>query len=305
MRRPYWLWAIGVLLVAMVVALFAIDESRTFVLAFFLRIFLFTKKHIVAILAAFFLVKGKFILSLFLKKIAFLSATGLGKRYFIEKVLNHNLKIHFFDYISNDVKRLAVYSKKNFKNFPLIKQVLTGFAFLGSMGFVGKFLGGMLALKVFIAKFWSFLLAIVLKFFTVIIYFFTDYLWGSWIAPIVEILIFSWLLEWMERVPFLKRRLEKIYKFFISIFTWLVDYSQTVFYFPVKRFLKYLARRVKKYIYMFIGYRKVSAWKHLGEVRALSPNKHIQLLAKRKIFKDSKDKKTYTSAFEELKSKKT
>ncbi len=283
------------------ILLFGIEESRTFLIALFFRVLVFAKKYIVEIVTAFFLVKGKFIFSLFMKKVAMLSATGLGKRYLIEKVINHNLKIHFLDHISDDIKRLIIYIKENFKDFPMVKQLIAAIAFIGSLSFVGKFMGGMLAMKVFIAKFWSFILAIVLKFGTAIVYFFTDYLWGSWIAPIIEILIFSWLLEWLEKVPFFKRYLVKIYAFFIGFFEWFEDYLEKVLHIPLKRFFKYLAKRIKKRIYTFIDYRRVSSWKRLQEVRQLTPNSHAKLLKKRK--KRLQKTKSYLSAREKLKRK--
>lgn len=283
--------------VVFVIVLFGIEESRTFFLALALRIFLFVKHNILALLTAFFLVKGKFILTIFLKKIAILSATGLGKRYMIEKVINHNLKIHFLDHISDDIKRLVPYIKEHFKDFPVIKQIITGLAFLGSLGFVGKFMGSMLAMKVFIAKFWSFLLVFALKFSTAVVYFFTDYLWSLWISPLIEILIFSWLFDLMERVPFLKKYLSKMYHFFIMLFEWLEVFIEKVFHVPVKRFFKILAKRIKKIIYAFIGYERVSARKRLEEIRELSPNRHGLLVQKRKV---SKQKKEFFSARKRL-----
>jgi hypothetical protein len=298
MNKRLWLWTLPIVL-ALLIVVFSIEESRTFIVALILRIFFFVKKNILTLLAAFFLVKGKFILMLFLKKITLLSATGLSKRYLIEKVINKNLKIHFLDHIADDIKRLIVYTKENFKDFPILKQIIAGLAFLGSLGFVGKFMGGMLAMKVFVAKFWSFILAIVLKFSTAIVYFFTDYLWGSWIAPLVEIVIFTWLLEWMERIPFLKKYIAKMYSFFLSLFEWFEDILEKIFHIPVKRFFKFLAKRIKKRIYQFIGYTKVSAWKRLQEVRMLTPNSHMLLLEKRKVHK-VQEKKNYISAREHL-----
>ncbi len=300
-NRSQWIWIVSLVFIGIIVTLFSIEESRTFIVAFLLRAILFVKKNIIMLLTAFFLVKGKFILTLFLKKIALLSATGLGKRYLIEKVINHNLKIHFLDHISDDIKRLVVYVKNNFKNFPIMKQIIAGFAFLGSLGFVGKFMGGMLAMKVFVAKVWSFLLAIFLKVGTAVFYFFTDYLWGSWIAPLVEVLIFSWLLEWMERVPFLKRGLNHIYQFFISLFSWMEYYLEKIFHIPIKHFFKYLAKRIKKSIYAFIGYERVSSWERLKEVRQLHPNSHEKLVKKRK--ENQKNEKSYISPREKLKQK--
>ena len=285
------------------IVLFSIEESRTFIIALVFRVFFFVKKNIIMLITAFFLVKGKFILMTFLKKIAFLSATGLGKRYLIEKVITHNLKIHFLDGISDDIHRLLVYIKKNFKDFPLVKQIMAGFVFLGSLGFVGKFMGSMLAMKVFIAKFWSFLLAIFLKAGTAVMYFFTDYLWGSWIAPLIEILIFSWLLELMERVPFFKKYIQNMYQFFIRLFEWSEVYLEKVFHIPMKHFFQFLAKGIKKHIYAFIGYTKVSAWKRLKEVRVLQPNAHGLLIAKRDKKTIKRKERSYLSSHNKLQQK--
>ncbi len=299
MQKKVITWSVA-LVVLLLIVIFGIQESRHFIFVVIVDTFLFLKENILTLIAAFFLVKGKFILMLFLKKLVILSATGLGKRYLIEKVFNHNLKIHFLDHIGDDVKRLSVYVKENFKDFPIVKQLIAVLTFLASLGFVGKFMGGMLAMKVFIAKFWSFILAIVLKFSTAIVYFFTDYLWGSWIAPLIEVLIFSWLLEWMERVPFLKKYLQKIYHFFIRTFSWFEKYMEKIFHIPVKRFFRFLARYIKQYIYEFIGYKPVSSWQRLQEVRELLPNKHISLVAKRKRQKDAKKEKKYLSSHKRL-----
>jgi len=299
MNKRTLLW-IGVIFALIGIILFSVEESYTLLVALVWRIFFFLKKNILTLLAAFFLVKGKFILTMFLKKIALLSATGLGKRYLIEKVINHNLKIHFLDHIADDIKRLLAYVKKNFKDFPIVKQILTGIAFLASLSFVGKFMGGMLAMKVFIAKFWSFILAIVLKFSTGIVYFFTDYLWGSWIAPLVEIFIFSWLLEWLEKIPFLKKYIVKIYGFFISLFEGVELYLEKIFHIPVKRFFKFLAKRIKKRIYAFIGYERVSSWKRLQEIRELDVNSHTKVMLKRKERYEKKRLNVYVSAREKV-----
>ena len=296
MKNRILTWVLPLVLLTVIV-MFSIEESRAFVLTPVHGIFYFLKENIFALLTAFFLVKGKFVLTLFLKKIALLSATGLGKRYVIEKVITHNFKIHFLDHIAADIKRLIAYIKNNFRNFPIVKQVIAVFVFLGSLGFVGKFMGGMLAMKVFIAKFWSFLLALFLKAGTVIVYFFTDYLWGSWIAPIVEVVIFTWVFSWMEKVPFLKKGLARISTFFYRFFTWVEFFLEKVFHIPLKRFFKYLLKQIKKSIYAFIGYKRVSSWERLQEVRVLNPNKHILLAVKRKA---SQKGKKYLSVRERL-----
>ena len=280
MHKRVFFSSILFLLGLLVIVLF-FEESREFVLAFFLRIVLFVKKNLFRMLAAFFLVKGKFILSLFMKKIALLSATGLGKRYVIENVVMGNVKKHFLDHLTDDFKRLINHAKENFKSFPLIKKIITLFAFLGSLGFVGKFMGGMLALKVFVAKVWSFLLALFLKVGAGVSYFFTEYLWESWLAPLVEVILFSWLLSWMEKVPFLAKGLKKIYAFFIDWFAWFEYYMEKILHIPLKRFLKWLVQKIQTSIYKFIGYEKVSVWKRLHEDRKLNPNGHTRLIRKR------------------------
>ena len=295
-------WSILSFLFTLIVIVLFFEESREFVFALLLRIVLFVKKNIFKMLAAFFLVKGKFILTLFMKKIALLSATGLGKRYVIEKVIMGNFKKHFLNHLSDDFKRLVKHAKENFKNFPLIKKVITIFAFLGSLGFIGKFMGGMLAFKVFVAKIWSFLLAVFLKISTAVVYFFTDYLWGSWLAPIVEVVIFSWLLSWLEKVPFLSKGIQKVYTFFVDWFGWFEYYMENIFHIPVKRFLKWLVKKIQTSIYKFIGYEKVSLWKRLQEDRALNPNSHKRLLKKRKEQK-IKEKSQYISLRDRVLSK--
>jgi len=300
MKNRLWLWGTPFVLIISLIVLFSIEESRVFLLALLLRMFIFVKKNILAVFVAFFLVKGKFILKLFLKKMLFLLATGLGKRYMIERVLTYNFKIHFLDHLSDDIKRLIQHAKKNFHNFPLVKKVIAILAFIGSLSFVGKFMGGMLALKVLVAKVWSFLLAIFLKVSTAIVYFFTDYLWGSWLAPIIEVLIFSWLLSLMEKVPFLNKKLRKIYTFLLSVFGWMEYYIENVFHVPLRRILKWSVKKIRSYIYAFIGYERVSLFKRLKERRALNPNSYTRVIEKRK---KRIRQKNYLSARERLKEK--
>jgi len=292
----------GLFLVFMFILIifYSVDDFKEFIIAFILRVFYFFKRNIMIFIATFFLVKGKFILMVFLKKITILSIGGLGKRYFIEKVFMGNIKTHFLDHLKDDIKRLSKHAKENFKNFPLVKKIITIFAFLGSLGFVGKFMGGMLAIKVFIAKVWSFLLAIFLKVGGTIVYFFTDYLWGSWLAPIVEVVIFSYLLSWLEKVPFLSKILKKIYALFIYSFAWIEEYLEKIFHLPMKRFLSWLVKKVKNKIYKFIGYKRVSKWKRLKQSRSLNPNKYKILNKQRKEHKKSKKQKNYLSAQQKL-----
>jgi hypothetical protein len=301
MKQYLW-WLVAFVIVSLLI-LAGVEQSREFLVAFILRLLFFAKKYLIALLTSFFLVKGKFILTLFLKKIALLSATGLSKRYLIEKVINHNLKIHFLDYISDDVKRLVLYIRQNFKRFPIVKQAIATALFIGSLGFVGKFMGWMLAMKVFVAKFWSFILAIVLKVTTALVFFFTDYLWGSWIAPLIEVLLFSWLFEWLEKVPFLTKYIRAFYAYFIGFFLWIEGYLEKIFHIPAKQFFRFLARRIQKKIYRFIEYKRVSPWHKLQEKRTLYPSKYQQLEQQRKEYAKKKKKARSLNAHEALKQK--
>jgi len=300
-KRIFW-FAVLVFFIVLI-GLYGYEEGRAFITAFVLRIFLFLKKNLIALLTAFFLVKGKFILTLFLKKLALLSATGLGKRYVVEKVVMGNVQTHFLDHLRDDIRRLINHAKENFQNFPIVKKVITVLAFLGSLGFVAKFMGGMLAIKVFVAKVWSFLLALFLKIGTAVVYFFTEYLWGSWLAPIVEVVIFTWLLSWMEKVPFLAKRLRKIYAFFVFLFGWMEKYIEKIFHIPVKGFLKWLVRKIQNSIYAFIGYKKVSPWKRLQENRTLTPNAHKKLHKKREERRSMMQRRVYLSTYKKLRDK--
>jgi len=302
MKHKILTWLLPILLLVVIVV-FTIEESRTVVVGSAFSFFYFLKENLLTLLTAFFLVKGKFVLTLFLKKIAILSTMGLGKRYLIEKVLTHHFKIHFLDHIKDDVKKLLHYVKNNFKEFPLIKQIIAGFVFLGSLGFVGKMMGGMLAMKVFVAKVWSFLLALFLKIGTGLIYFFTDYLWNSWIAPIVEVVIFSWILSWMEKVPFLAKMLSKVSKFFLSSFRCIEIILERVFHLPMERFFRWLVKKVQDGIYDFITPKKISRWEKLQNYRDRYPSRAKKLKQKRAFKAVANKEKSYQNAFAKLKEK--
>jgi hypothetical protein len=205
------------------------------------------------------------------------------------------------DHLKDDFKRLAEHIKHNFMEFPLIKKIITLFAFVGSLGFMGKFMGGMLAVKVFIAKIWSFLLAVFLKVFSALFYFLSNVVWGSWLAPVFEVVVFSWLLNWMEKVPFLKRILASVNRLFRYLFGWLEKLIARLMRAPLRRFLRWLVRKMKIAIYTFIGYERVSLYQRLQEDRKLNPNAHVRLMQARK--ERVLPRRDHLSAREELKAK--
>jgi len=289
-KHPVWFWLFTAALIAAVVIVvevpFLYDRAAVWVE----RAYLFLKVNAAAVFAAFFLVKGKFVLKIFLKKMLFISATGLGKRYLIERVFTYHFKKHFLDHIKGDLLKLAAYIKKNFMRFPLTKKIVAGFVFLGSLGYVGKFMGWMLAMKVFVAKLWSFLLAVVLKTGSAVVYFFTDYIWGSWLAPIIEVVIFSWLLDLLEKVPFLTSTIRRLYRGSLALIRWIEAHIGRVLHYPLRRLLRWLLAQVRRMIYAFIGYKRVSAWHQLQELRMYEPSIRERLAQKRKARKAARTK---------------
>jgi len=289
-RRPVWFWLFTAFVIVVGLTL-EIRPLHDKVFGWATDFYLFSKESLIAFLAAFFLVKGKFILKIFLKKILFLSATGLGKRYLIERVFTYHFKIHFLNHLALDLQRLFEHIKKNFLRFPLTKKLVAGLVFLGSLGYVSKFVGVMLTLKVLIAKIWSFLLAVVMKMGSSLLYFFTDYIWGSWLAPIIEIVIFSWLFGLLEKVPFLTKSVRWIYTITLSLFTWFEALIGALFHYPIRRSLQWLLKQTRFLIYRFIGYKQVPAYLQLRELRAFEPNIQKQLQQKREERKKKKRKR--------------
>ncbi len=279
-KRPLWFWLFtaSVIIVGLSIEIRPIHDR---IVAWILDGWHFVKTHAVAILAAFFLVKGKFVLKLFLKKILLISMTGLGKRYLIERVFSYHFKVHFLDHIKDDLTRLFAHIKENFMHFPLTKKIIAAFAFLGSLGYVGKFMGWMLAMKVVIAKIWSFLLAVVLKTGSAVAYFFTDYIWSSWLSPIIEVVIFGWLLDLLEKVPLLTRTVRGIYGLFKAMALWLDRWIGKIFHHPIRASLRWLLTQTRKLIYRFIGYKRVPAYRQLRELRGYEPNTWKQLKQQR------------------------
>lgn len=278
-----WLWYLLPVVIFAAVVL-SVEDAWTLLWALLLRLFFFLKKHMILILTGFFLVKGKFILSLFLKKLALISATGLGKRYVIERVINTNIKRHLLDPVSDDVKRLADYLKRRFRESPLINRLIALVTFVSSLGIVGKLMGGLLVLKVLVARFWSLILSIVLKVGTGVAYFFTDIFWGSWLAPLIEVLLFTWLLEWLEKVPFLKEFFAGIYAFILTAFEGFEEMLERYFHLPVRQMLGSIAMRIKKGIYRIIGYQRVNSYTAMQEMRVLHPNSVTRLRQKRERY---------------------
>jgi|GEM_PF-868829 len=276
-KHPKFFWGVNAGIVTVVSVVWFVEPLHTTVAHWMHEGWEFLKAYAMSLFAAFFLVKGKFILNVFLKRLFFMSATGLSKRYLIEKVFTYHLKEHFIKHIKRDIRRLFSFIKRNFMRFSLGRKIIAAFAVLGSLGYVSKFMGAMLALKVFVAKIWSFLLAVVLKAANWFIYFFTDYIWGSWLGPIVEVVIFSWLVSFLEKVPLLKRLFGWLYRRFIWLVRLFDAVSETLLHRPLRRAFKWLVRRTKRLIARFIGYKPLSSYFKLLQLRRMKPSRYVRL----------------------------
>ncbi len=240
----------------------------------------FLKRYFLALLAAFFLVKGKFIWALFVRKVVMMSATELSKRYVMEQIVAHNLKRHFFDHIKEDLSRLARHLAHRFKRFPLAKRLMTVVAFIGSLGIVGKLAGAALFIKVVLARIWSFLLRITLRVGNLLTLFFVEVLWQGILLPLLELLLLSRLWRLLIRLPgmaLLLRLLRRLYDLFGRYFGALLRRYVQV---PLKRLLRRAALRIRELIYAYIGFRKENAWQRLQKLRTLRPSYHTILRQK-------------------------
>ncbi|SHO81646.1 hypothetical protein MNB_SV-15-1192 [hydrothermal vent metagenome] len=290
------------ILVLFIIPLF-IEKSRIFILGIFWRVLFFFKKHIISIFISFFLVKGKFIFILFLKKLTILTTMGLSKRYVTEKIFIHNLKKHFLRHLKEEQIILKKYITKSFQNSPIIQKILTVVAFLASLSFVTKFMGLFLALKVIIARIWSILLAIFLKIGATTAYFFTDYLWNSILAPLIELIIFTWFLELLEKIPTINRWLQSIYKLFLSSFQAVERVLEKTLHIPFKKFLAMLVRKIQLKVRKLEKSKIDSIREKIIDKRLINPNIHKRIELKREIYLKSLIDDSYKSKYQELKNR--
>jgi hypothetical protein len=290
-------------IIIVLLLLLNIEEVRTFIVAFIIRVIAFIERNIITMLMSFLLVKGKFVWIVFLKKMTILSISGLGKRYLTEKVFLHHIKVNLLTPLKKDIKILINYVKDYFVHFTIIKKVISVVVFLSSLSYIAKSMGIFLAIRVVLAKIWSFLLAFFIKISSAFLYFFTDYLWNSWITPILEIFIFSWFFSLMEKVPVLNRFLQKIYNYFTDFFEAIESVLQKIFHIPIKKVMDFLVKKTRLFIVKFIGIPYKAPFQKLKDIHKDFPNLHTRLKIKRAKRKSDKNSKKYVSAFNRLKNK--
>ncbi len=295
LSRRTVIWG-SVALFALIVGSLHIDSARGYLVAVVVGIFFFAKRNLLSFIATFVLVKGKFIWTIFLKKLAVLSATGLGKRYITERVFLYHLQTHLIRPLGREIAYLMRYTTRNFRRLGIVKKLIALFTFLGSLSVVAKTMGVFLAIKVVLGKIWSFLLAFFIKISTAVVYFFTDYIWSSWITPIMEVLVFSWFFSLMQKMPFLGKWVKGLYRFVMRFFLFFEEILERFFHIPIKKLMRALVVKLRRAIRSFAAMRYESLHHRLKLSRTLAPNARQKVLIKRKMRKNDKER-GYESAY--------
>lgn len=247
------LYGFALIIASSIILMTYFPDTWTLLVALVIRSIVFVKSKIWLLIAGFFLVKGKFVLILFLKKLAFLVPIGLGKRFLIEKVFLKNLKEHYLDRIP--LVMFFKHIKDNFLEFSLVKKLIS-FLSIGFFGFLtARFFGFLIFIKVTLAKIWSVLLLATLKVWGAILYFFSQYIWNSWLTPLIEIFILSWLLKLLEKNDWIKNKLTSFYAVIGRIFSIIEDFLERVFHIPIQKMLHRLSVNTFKAMHDFIGTR--------------------------------------------------
>jgi hypothetical protein len=134
---------------------------------------------------------------------------------------------------------------------------------------------------------WSFLLALFLKIGTATAYFFSDYLWNSFIAPLIEILIFSWLIELLEKIPTFKRWFAKIYDMLLYIFKAFESVLERFLHIPIKHLLAIVVRKIQRKIRRLTDTQPKSTREEILERRTNRISLHEKIVQKRKVYLES------------------
>jgi len=160
-------------------------------------------------------IKKFFLMSLSSKII--LLCLSLGKRYLIDNVIMVGLNNNFLVHLKTPISNLLGHYKELFKEYSLKKKIAIWAAAIGIplviispiLYFVG--LLTFILEKMFSANMWKAMLIWLLKILTVFLTFFSN-IWDSWFAPILEIVLFTWILGLLEKIPFIGKLLKPIYK---------------------------------------------------------------------------------------------
>lgn len=162
-----------------------------------------------------------------IKKFVFMSLSSklillvlsLGKRYVIDNVIMVTVNNNFIYHIKKPIFNLVFHYREIIKDFSLKKKIVIYATAIGIpfiliaplLYFIGIFT--FILEKVFSANMWKAILIWILKFVGFFLTFFSN-IWDSWFAPIIEVVLFTWILGILEKVPFLGKLIKPIYVLF-------------------------------------------------------------------------------------------
>lgn len=213
--------------------------------------------------------KGK--IFVFIKKMTFFKGASLAiKRFIIDNVLSKWLDKHIISHIREPIAHFFEYYKSLDWKSKIKKSILV--IVPASVISVGLYLGGFIQsiaiyaqLKAIVIGFFKILWVFLSKIISSIIYFFTNFIAGTWLAPIIEIFALSWLLSIIEKIPYIGPPISKFFNFIGKGFNYI--FSNTVNIFN-KYFGNYLSGYVGNYGEKFGNYlsKKVNSTKEKNEL---------------------------------------
>ncbi len=236
--------------------------------AFLMNTLLYLKTKIPLMIIAFLLSMKKFVLGLTTLKLLFIGV----KRYIIDNIIATNLKAHYFSHVIEPAKQW-------WQQFDLKQKVLL-FIPVSIVTVLGSYATGLsnvlnfIGIKTLIIGFFKSLWLLGSK----VIYFFTVYLWSTWLAPVLEIFVFSWILKLLEKIPFIKKYLTWIYEKISAVLIKLGLFLERMIHKPIQKQLTKAGKRTADYL------KKSNDKKKLADKNLLkeAPEKQASRVSKNK-----------------------
>jgi len=168
------------------------------------------------------------------------------KRFFIDHVLSKWIQDHITVHIAEPIKKFTGYIFElnwRYKIKRNLKIVLPAGAFLWILYITDSFtsMALYLELKVIVIGFFKFLWLSMSKIIGMIYYFFSNYIAGTWISPILEIFALSYILSLIEKMPLIGPPLHKLIDSFINKISGLFTHARLLDD-------KYISPKLKKHL---------------------------------------------------------
>ena len=165
---------------------------------------------------------------------------SLGKRYLIDNIIMSSINKNFLYHIKRSISKLLEHYIKLVKSFSLKKKIGIWAVAIGVpmiiispiLYFVGVLT--FILEKFFSANMWKAMLIWLIKVLTVLLTFFSS-IWDSWFAPIIEVILFTWILGLLEKIPFLGNLIKPIYKYFNTIVIKIQKFLNKYFHKNIKK----------------------------------------------------------------------